>query len=497
MNTNYTLKSRDKRRAFNLGFRIACICAATIALFVLGALLFSILKQGLPRLLGDGLSGLGQFLGGSPKMSEPDKSGIGPALAGSVSILAICALSAIPLGVASAILLEEYKPGNRTLKSLHGFIQSNITNLAGVPSIVYGILGYSVFVLMFGWLGTLTSPGFDMGQDFFLEYPGAGKEVFYVKSREDARLTPAALDSDQVFYASLSDANADKPIQIKIVPEGELNVIREDAKTRTDAANAAMKRALRRVMVDRKAQIDQATAEDIADQMLSPIADTMKADYETAKAKVIDKLLAMDGMTSVEMIPARIEVWNALIDAEMEAAGLTGLIIEGTEPLMKSVEHWYYFQLPFGKSVLAGGLTLMLVILPVIIVASQEAIRAVSQEMRSGVLALGGTKWQAIEKVVMPAAIPGICTGTILALSRAIGEAAPILLIGYVGQQAAPDHLMDGFAALPLEIYNWTKEANPEFKLVAAAGIIVLLIVLFSFNAVAVFIRQKFQKDLN
>ena len=147
-------------------------------------------------------------------------------------------------------------------------------------------------------------------------------------------------------------------------------------------------------------------------------------------------------------------LYDKLLEKEFEAAGLRGIIIEGTTPLPKDVKKWYYVQIPFGKGMLAGGLTLMLVILPVIIVSAQESIRAVSQEMRAGVLALGGTKWQAIEKVVLPSAIPGICTGAILALSRAIGEAAPILLIGYVGLQAGPDHLMAAFAALPLEIYQ-------------------------------------------
>jgi phosphate transport system permease protein len=228
--------------------------------------------------------------------------------------------------------------------------------------------------------------------------------------------------------------------------------------------------------------------------MLTPLRDELLADYETMKQVAAEQLLAMDGDTRMEQIQSRLDLFQKLEEKEYEAAGLTGLILEGTKPLSKDVKKWYYMQFPFGKGVLAGGLTLMLVILPVIIVSAQESIRAVSQELRSGVLALGGTKWQAIEKVVLPAAIPGICTGAILALSRAIGEAAPILLIGYVGLQAAPDHLMAGFAALPLEIYNWTSEPDPSFRDAAAAGIIVLLAVLFTFNAIAVFIRQKAQK---
>ncbi|MEO0515137.1 MAG: ABC transporter permease subunit, partial [Planctomycetota bacterium] len=241
-------------------------------------------------------------------------------------------------------------------------------------------------------------------------------------------------------------------------------------------------------------RVDEASAMALAEEMLSPLSEDLQGDYEAMKAIAAEQLLAMNGETAVQQLQSRLVLYNKLLDAEFAAAGLQGQIIEGTTPLAKDVKRWYYMQVPFGKGMLAGGLTLMLVILPVIIVSSQESIRAVSQEMRAGVLALGGTKWQAIEKVVLPSAIPGICTGAILALSRAIGEAAPILLIGYVGLQAGPDHLMAAFAALPLEIYNWTSEPDQSFRDAAAAGIIVLLAVLFSFNLVAVLIRQKFQQ---
>ena len=240
--------------------------------------------------------------------------------------------------------------------------------------------------------------------------------------------------------------------------------------------------------------INEAKAQEMAEAMLTPFKDNLQADYDKLKALAAAELLKMDGMNPVEQLGPRRELREKLITAEYQAAGLSNIIIEGTQPLQKSIQKWYYVQLPFGKGVLAGGLTLMLVILPIIIVASQESIRAVSREMRSGVLALGGTKWQAIEKVVLPSAIPGICTGTILALSRAIGEAAPILLIGYVTVQSAPDHLMGAFAALPLQIFHWTSEPDKSFRAAAAAGIIVLLIVLFSFNAIAIFIRAKLQK---
>jgi phosphate transport system permease protein len=462
------------------------MAAAGVALIVLGTLLVSICARGLPRLDWDFVV--------SPMSSNSAEAGIGPAVAGSIAILFICALSAIPLGVASAILLEEYKPKSKILRMMHGFVQSNITNLAGVPSIVYGILGFTLLVAFFN-TDSLNESWADFGQDFYLEYSGAGGQSFYVESREDAELVPATVGMDARFYASIEDAENDaEPADVEVVEPGELAAIRSAADSRLRKVNREMKRALRSATVDGALQVDEASAEEVAAQMLTPLRDELLADYETMKQVAAEQLLAMDGDTRMEQIQSRLDLFQKLEEKEYEAAGLTGLILEGTKPLSKDVKKWYYMQFPFGKGVLAGGLTLMLVILPVIIVSAQESIRAVSQELRSGVLALGGTKWQAIEKVVLPAAIPGICTGAILALSRAIGEAAPILLIGYVGLQAAPDHLMAGFAALPLEIYNWTSEPDPSFRDAAAAGIIVLLAVLFTFNAIAVFIRQKAQK---
>ncbi|MBB6430655.1 PstA family ABC transporter permease [Algisphaera agarilytica] len=482
----YQSSSRKARQIKNTLFQVVAMTAAGIALIVLATLLISICARGFPRLSPEFIT--------NPMSSNSAKTGIGPALMGSISILAICALSAIPLGVASAILLEEYRPKAKLPKMLHGFVQSNITNLAGVPSIVYGILGFSVFVIMFS-SENLNEPWLDIGQEFYLEYPGAGGQSFYVESSEGAELTPATLTMDAVIYGSLREARAGgPPAEVKVVEAGDLEGIRSEADGRLRKINRSMKRALRAATVDGAFQVDETSAGEIAAAMLTPLKDDLKADYEVMKETAATQLLAMNGQDAVQQIQSRRVLYDKLLEKEFDAAGLRGLIIEGTEPLPKDVKKWYYMQIPFGKGMLAGGLTLMLVILPVIIVSSQEAIRAVSQEMRSGVLALGGTKWQAIEKVVLPSAIPGICTGAILALSRAIGEAAPILLIGYVGLQAGPDHLMAAFAALPLEIYNWTSEPDKSFRDAAAAGIIVLLAVLFTFNAVAVFIRQKFQQ---
>lgn len=151
--------------------------------------------------------------------------------------------------------------------------------------------------------------------------------------------------------------------------------------------------------------------------------------------------------------------------------------------------------LSLGTSVLAAGFTMSLLILPVIIVAAQEAIRSVPGELRDASLGMGATKWQTIIKIILPAAIPGILTGAILALSRAIGETAPLIVIGIpVIIQFLPDGVMDTFTALPMQIYDWSSRPQQEFQVVAAAGIIILMSVLLFMNSIAVLIRNKFHK---
>ncbi|WP_042345933.1 phosphate ABC transporter permease PstA [Bacillus massiliigorillae] len=151
--------------------------------------------------------------------------------------------------------------------------------------------------------------------------------------------------------------------------------------------------------------------------------------------------------------------------------------------------------LALGNSVLAAGLTMSLLVLPVIIVAAQEAIRAVPKELREASFGMGATKWQTIVRVVLPAALPGIATGAILALSRAIGETAPLIVVGIPMFIAfLPKTVFDTFTVLPMQIYNWTSRPQEEFQYVAAAGIIVLLGLLILMNSVAVFIRNKFQR---
>jgi len=150
--------------------------------------------------------------------------------------------------------------------------------------------------------------------------------------------------------------------------------------------------------------------------------------------------------------------------------------------------------LGFGPTILTGSITLALLVLPTVVIASREAIRAVPQSIRAGSLALGATQWQTVYRQVLPAAIPGIATGAILALSRAIGEAAPLLMLGVSFVQFNPDGLMSNFTALPVQIYSWTTEARPEYGVLAAAASVVLLVMLLAMNSVAIYIRNKTQK---
>ncbi|GAA0602383.1 phosphate ABC transporter permease PstA [Virgibacillus siamensis] len=153
--------------------------------------------------------------------------------------------------------------------------------------------------------------------------------------------------------------------------------------------------------------------------------------------------------------------------------------------------------LEMGRSILAGGLTMSLLILPIIVVAAQEAIRAVPVDQKEASYAMGATKWQTVRRIVLPAAMPGILTGGILGLSRAIGETAPLLMIGALSFIAyLPENIWSGFTVLPIQIFNWTGRPQDGFHLIAAAGIIVLLFMLLFMNSIAVIIRNKFSKRI-
>ena len=151
----------------------------------------------------------------------------------------------------------------------------------------------------------------------------------------------------------------------------------------------------------------------------------------------------------------------------------------------------------FGGSILAGSLTLSLLILPIIIVATREAIKAVPPSIKEASFALGASKWQTIQNVVLPSSFGGIITGIILSLSRAIGETAPLIVVGAMAYVPfVPHSLFDTFSVLPMQIFNWTTRPQQGFAIAASAAIIILLLITFIMNGIAVYFRNRWQKKL-
>jgi phosphate transport system permease protein len=277
-------------RLLEVGFKVLLWLCLAASLVTLGVLLVDVIVDGIGSLNLD-------FLREAPSRIIPENSGIGPALAGTLWLMLVCAAFIIPVGVASAIYLEEYANRERWFNR---FIEVNIQNLAAVPSIVYGVLGLAFLV------------------------------------------------------------------------RGPLGM---------------------------------------------------------------------------------------------------------------------------GNILIAGGLTLGLLVLPVVIVAGREAIRAVPPSITEGSMALGATKWQTIWKQVLPAALPGISTGVILSLSRAIGETAPLIVIGAAYfATSSPSSPFDDVTALPIQIFSWISDPRPEYAALAAAGIIVLMAILLVMNGFAIWLRNKYEK---
>jgi phosphate transport system permease protein len=185
--------------------------------------------------------------------------------------------------------------------------------------------------------------------------------------------------------------------------------------------------------------------------------------------------------------------WNRLIEVNIQNLAAVPSIVYGILGLAFLVRG----PLNLGRVVLAGGMTLGLLVLPVVIIAGREAIRAVPPSIREGSMALGATKWQTIWRQVLPASIPGVATGVILALSRAIGETAPLIVVGaatfitfnpsgIVGDGA-------GFSALPIQIFSWISQPQDDFRQLAAAGIVLLLGILICMNGVAIYLRNRYE----
>lgn len=392
----FLIDNAKRRKRLSIWFYGLCVSIALVSVIILVVLMASIWSQGHSRLTYD-------LLTRSHSELEIERSGMWPSIIGSLFVCGTCALVALPLGVGTAVFLEEFQPTNKTLRWLHGFVQLNISNLAGVPSIVYGLLGLTLFVYMFNIFGQIRvneSAGLEiMGYKHFYQVltlePG---HVVFVPQTDP---TTRQVTFDTPFQAVDTDGN---PIDIAIWQPGTPKPSDPEIRRRT-----------------------------------------------------------------------------------VRSGAIGGTVTE---------QAWYYFRLPFDKSFLSGGLTLALVILPIIIISSQEALRSVPPSLREASMGLGATTWQTVRDVCLPAALPGIMTGSILAMGRAIGEAAPILVVmgAAVAKSTGPKHLMDDAVTMPILIFNWAGRQQDEFKELSAAAIIVLLVVLLILNSTAIFIRQKVQK---
>jgi phosphate transport system permease protein len=193
----------------------------------------------------------------------------------------------------------------------------------------------------------------------------------------------------------------------------------------------------------------------------------------------------------LEEYASRERWWNRAIEINIQNLAAVPSIVYGILGLA------FFVRGPIGQGqvILAGGLTLSLLVLPIVIIAAREALRAVPPSIREGSLALGATKLQTVGRQILPAAIPGIATGSILALSRAIGEAAPLVLLGALTFVTFnPDGLDSQFTALPIQIFNWISRPQEDFKVLAAAAIVVLLVILLAMNATAIWLRNRYER---
>jgi phosphate ABC transporter permease subunit PstA len=184
--------------------------------------------------------------------------------------------------------------------------------------------------------------------------------------------------------------------------------------------------------------------------------------------------------------------WNRLIEVNLQNLAAVPSIVYGLLAVAVMA------LMGFGETgiVLGGAVALALLILPVIIITTREALRAVPRDIRQGSLALGATQWQTTWRQTLPSAIPGIATGTILGLSRAIGEAAPLVVVGLAGSvRFDPEGLLSQVTALPMQIFSLTSQSQEDFQTAASAAIIVLLVMILGLNGLAIFIRNKFQRS--
>ncbi len=368
----------------------------------------------------------------TPMSSAPSLAGVRTALIGSIGLMTVVVIVALPIGVGAAIYLEEY--------AQHGFvnrlIETNVRNLAGVPSIIYGMLGLAIFVRA---LAPLTS-----GLIFHYNFDAPTVETVV------ERIAPA-------FDGAVS------------FDEGAL---RSDSE-QLDAQNLAR-------IVDAFLRFGTPS--------LTMHGNSSVFDMSNALADALE--IAVDVTATRADEDHDVEARGAYF--RFDVAENARISDEAYDKLMASLVRVNSFS-PNGRTLLSAGLTLALLILPIIIINAQEAIRAVPYTIREAAYGLGATRWQTIWKQVLPAALPGIMTGTILSVSRAVGETAPLIVVGAATFMVAdPTSPFAQFTAMPIQIYQWTARPQGQFADIAAAAIIVLLALMLTLNAMAIFLRNRY-----
>ncbi len=367
----------------------------------------------------------------TPMSSIPALAGVRSALIGSIGLMAVAVVVALPIGVGAAIYLEEY--------AHHGFInrliETNVRNLAGVPSIIYGMLGLAIFVRA---LAPFTS---GMIFHYNFDVPTVGSVI--------ERIAPAF--------------------------EGATITIRSDA-----------------------AVVDVATVERVVDTFMFYGSPSLTM-HGNSDLREMSRSLAEALRIAVDSVPVRadedydIELRGDYYRFDVAPISNVAAISDDTfNALMANLVRINSFS-PNGRTLLSAGLTLVLLILPIIIINAQEAIRAVPQPIREASYGLGATRWQTIWHQVLPAALPGIMTGTILSVSRAVGETAPLIVVGAATFLVTdPTSPFSQFTALPIQIYQWTARPQGQFANIAAAAIIVLLALMLTLNAAAIILRNRY-----
>lgn len=519
----------------------------------------------------------------TPMSSTPAAAGIRTALLGSLYMMAIVIVVALPLGVGTAIYLEEYADRQAAEHAVHnasqgplGFlfririgrfglgwlfvnlssiIETNVRTLAGVPSIIYGLLGLAIIVRAFAPVtsGILFGVNVDVPEDD------------RVVAAIERGMTVDLLLDDEGNYSGVADP---------LLTQEQADQLYEAFRQYGDPANPLDTVTAINTIADAlgiEVTVDEASIETIADvdnetvtletgdytfeqfeELVGALQgfsrtndDAEEAPNDEAIVAALEEAIAIEFMLDTEGnyagiavlneeqadrlfevfqrlgTPGPSNVWGFIdtvtaintvaealgIEVEVDEANITQIASVDDETvqlqtdeytlgsfveLVSALENFASFTVN-GRTILSAALTLTLLILPIVIINAQEALRAVPFAVREASYGLGATKWQTIWRTVLPAAVPGIMTGMILSISRAVGETAPLIVVGAsTFILTDPSGPFSNFTVLPIQIFNWTARPQPQFQFIAAAAIIVLLVMVVSLNGLAIWLRNRY-----